>query len=53
VEQQPARGAPRPVSAAGRGDEDKDGDAGAGGARLFVVLCCSLSTFWRWIRSIL
>jgi len=39
-----------PVSAASRGDiedEDKLGDAGAGagGARLFVVFCCSLSTF--------
>jgi len=34
-------------------DEDEDVDVGAAGARLFVVLCCSFTTFWRWICSLL
>jgi len=30
-----------------------DGDVGGGGARLFVIFCCSPNTFWRWICSFL
>jgi len=41
-----------PASAAG-GADDKDANVGAGGARLFVALCCSPATFCRWIWSFL